>query len=35
MANNNPWLNEIIEILTELGGDGTLNQIKTKFTERK
>lgn len=27
MANNNPWLNEIIEILTELGGDGTLSQM--------
>lgn len=34
MTNNNPWLNEIIEILTELGGDGTLSQIKTKFMER-
>ncbi|MCU5742468.1 HNH endonuclease [Bacillus cereus] len=34
MANNNPWLNEIIEILTELGGDGTLSQIKTKVMER-
>lgn len=34
MTNNNPWLNEIIEILTELGGDGTLSQIKTKVMER-
>ena len=34
MANNNPWLNEIIEISTELGGDGTLSQIKTKVMER-
>ncbi|MDM5264839.1 HNH endonuclease [Bacillus wiedmannii] len=34
MANNNPWLNEIIEILTELGGAETLNQIKIKVMER-
>lgn len=30
MANNNLWLSEIIEILTELAGAGTLNQIKIK-----
>ncbi|MGE7727833.1 HNH endonuclease [Bacillus cereus] len=34
MANHNPWLNEIIEILTDLGGAGTLSQIKTKVMER-
>ncbi|WP_144467670.1 HNH endonuclease [Bacillus toyonensis] len=34
MKNNNPWLNEIIEILTELDGAGTLSQIKTKVMER-
>ncbi|PFL06509.1 HNH endonuclease [Bacillus thuringiensis] len=34
MTNNNPWLNEIIEILTELDGAGTLRQIKTKVMER-
>ncbi|MDZ4636360.1 HNH endonuclease [Bacillus cereus] len=34
MANKNPWLNEIIEILTELSGAGTLSQIKTKVMER-
>ncbi|WP_413790405.1 HNH endonuclease [Bacillus thuringiensis] len=34
MTNKNPWLNEIIEILTELGGAGTLSQIKTKVMER-
>ncbi|MED3354361.1 hypothetical protein P4414_04160 [Bacillus thuringiensis] len=34
MVNNNPWLNEIIEILTDLGGARTLSQIKTKFMGR-
>ncbi|RWS40118.1 restriction endonuclease [Bacillus mycoides] len=34
MTNNNPWLNEIIEILTDFGGAGTLSQIKTKVMER-
>nr|WP_257145971.1 hypothetical protein [Bacillus thuringiensis] len=34
MKNNNSWLNEIIEILTELDGAGTLSQIKTKVMER-
>ncbi|MGA5681365.1 HNH endonuclease [Bacillus bombysepticus] len=34
MKNNNPWLNEIIEILTDLDGAGTLSQIKTKVMER-
>ncbi|EJS63093.1 hypothetical protein ICU_04699 [Bacillus cereus BAG2X1-1] len=34
MSNNNIWLDEIIKILTELGGAGTLNQIKTKVVER-
>lgn len=34
MAINNPWLNEIIEILPDLGGARTLSQIKTKFMKR-
>ncbi|EJQ32364.1 hypothetical protein IEC_05376 [Bacillus toyonensis] len=34
MSNNNIWLDEIIEILTELGVTETLYQIKTKVIER-
>ncbi|WP_257145214.1 hypothetical protein [Bacillus wiedmannii] len=34
MPNNNIWLDEIIEILTEVDGTGTLNQIKIKVVER-
>ncbi|PEP90539.1 restriction endonuclease [Bacillus toyonensis] len=34
MSNSNSWLDEIIAILTELDGTGTLNQIKTKVMER-
>lgn len=34
MSNSNSWLDEIIAILTELDGAGTLNQIKTKVMER-
>lgn len=33
MTNSNPWLNEIIEIITELGKVGTLSKIKTKVME--
>ena len=34
MSNSTSWLDEIIAILTELDGAGTLNQIKTKVMER-
>ncbi|HDR7632539.1 TPA: hypothetical protein QCX75_001234 [Bacillus mycoides] len=34
MSNSSLWLDEIITILTELDGTGTLNQIKTKVMER-
>ncbi|PGC47384.1 restriction endonuclease [Bacillus toyonensis] len=34
MSNSNLWLDEIIEILTKLGGTGTLNQIQTEIVER-
>ena len=34
MSNNNVWLDEVVKILTELGGAGSLNQIKAKIMER-